>query len=66
MDTLELNDKIAKLPPEMQEEVKDFVDFLAQKKRNNMQKSRTPGKAKGLIVIHSNFNDPVEEFNLMD
>lgn len=59
-----IQEKIAKLPPEMQQEVIDFVDFLAQKKQSRTQKRRIPGKAKGLIVIHPNFNDPVAEFNL--
>jgi hypothetical protein len=64
MDTVLLNKKIAKLPPEKQDMVNDFVEFLAQKGQSRRPRRRIPGKAKGLIIIHPNFNDPIDEFNL--
>jgi hypothetical protein len=54
--------KISKLPPSMIKEVNDFVEFLKSKQKKNKVKERKFGCAKGLIVIHDDFDAPLEAF----
>jgi hypothetical protein len=50
---------------DLKAEVSDFIDFLRQKKikQSKKIKKRVPGKAKGLIKMRNNFDDPIEGFN---
>jgi hypothetical protein len=57
-----LYSKISTLPPTMIKEVDDFVDFLLTKQRKGKLKERKFGCAKGLIVMHEDFDAPLEDF----
>ena len=64
MTDLQLYTKLSSLPSNLKSEVSDFIDFLAYKSQNkNTSKKRISGKAKGLIEIKDNFDDPIEGFN---
>jgi len=65
MTDLQLYTKISKLPLNKKTEVSHFIDAIKLEKANGIppKKNRLPGKAKGLIEIKSNFDDPVESFN---
>lgn len=55
--------KIASLPPNLIKEVDDFVEFLKMKQKNNRAiKERKFGCAKGLMVMHDDFDAPLEDF----
>lgn len=54
--------KISSLPPSMIKEVNDFVEFLKSKQKKNKVKERKFGCAKGLIVMHDDFDAPLEDF----
>ena len=54
--------KIQTLPPSMLKEVNDFVDFLKSKTKKDKIKERQFGCAKGLIVIHDDFDSQLEDF----
>lgn len=68
MTNLSLNTRLEMLPPELKKEVEDFIDFLLekenQKKKMNqpVKQERTPGLAKGLIEMKSDFDEPLEDF----
>ena len=65
MTDIQLYTKLSSLPLNLKAEVSDFVDFLKhkyQKEYTNSNK-RISGKAKGLIEIKENFDDPIEGFN---
>jgi len=63
METSILIKEIETLPPELKEEVKDFVGYLKSKK-SNISKERKPvlGSGKGIFVIKDGFEDPLEDF----
>jgi hypothetical protein len=54
--------KISALPPSLIKEVNDFVEFLKTKQRKNKIKERKFGCAKGLIIMHEDFDSPLEDF----
>lgn len=54
--------KISSLPPSMIQEVYDFVEFLQSKQKKNKVKERKFGCAKGLIIMHDDFDAPLEDF----
>ncbi|MEI6049708.1 MAG: DUF2281 domain-containing protein [Bacteroidota bacterium] len=54
--------KINSLPPSLIKEVNDFVDFLKTKQRKEKIKERKFGCAKGLIVLHDDFDAPLNDF----
>ena len=64
MTDIQLYTKLSGLPMDLKSEVSDFIDFLKEKKfiKQDKMKKRIPGKAKGLIKMKSNFNDPIEGF----
>jgi predicted N-acyltransferase len=62
MTTTLLFTKINSLPPSLKKEVDDFVEFLKAKKRKNKIKERKFGCAKGLIIMHDDFEAPLEDF----
>jgi hypothetical protein len=57
-----LNTKINNLPPSMIKEVDNFVEFLKTKQKKGKVKERKFGCAKGLILIHDDFDAPLEDF----
>jgi len=54
--------KISTFPPSMIKEVNDFVEFLKSKQKKIKAKERKFGCAKGLIVMHNDFDAPLEDF----
>lgn len=64
MTDIQLYTKLAGLPPNLKMEVMDFIDFLKYKseKSEGKKNKRVAGKAKGLIEMNSNFDDPIEGF----
>ena len=63
MTYIQLYKEINSLPASMREEVKDFIEFLkSKKKKRNIIKERKFGCAKGLFIIHPNFDDPLSDF----
>lgn len=51
------------LPLDLQKEVADFIAFLKSKQENSEKKGRRePGLLKGKIIIHPDFDDPLEDF----
>jgi len=54
--------KISSLPPSMIKEVNDFVEFLKSKQKRTKPKERKFGCAKGLILMHDDFDAPLEDF----
>lgn len=55
--------KITSLPPNLIKEVDDFVEFLKMKQKKKKIKERKFGCAKGLIVMHDDFDAPLDDFN---
>lgn len=61
-----------RLPPDLQQEVADFADFLAQRKQQQnvvtqqaellARRRQGLGKFKGLIVVPDDFNEPLDDF----
>lgn len=64
MSDVQLYTKLSNLPSSLKSEVADFIDFLVYKSKSkkNKAKPRVAGKAKGLIVMKSNFDDPLPGF----
>jgi hypothetical protein len=65
MTDIQLYTKIAALPDNLKAEVSDFIDFLAntpKSKKAEPRKSRMFGFAKDAIVIHADFDEPLEDF----
>ncbi len=55
--------KISSLPPSMIKEVDDFVEFLkAKQKEKDKVKERKFGCGKGLMTMHDDFDEPLEDF----
>ena len=62
-------EKLKKLPPDKQQEVDDFVDFLINKYQFNInggsvgeQRKKNAGWAKGKIWMADDFNETPEDF----
>ena len=62
MTSTMLYTKIYTLPPSMIKEVDDFVEFLKTKQKKDKIKERKFGCAKELIVMHDDFDAPLEDF----
>ena len=63
MSTIALLSEITALPPELRQEVEDFVAFLRTKKRNNTElKEREFGYAKGKVKLSKDFDAPLDDF----
>ena len=56
-----LNDKIKELPPELQHEAIDFIEFLLSKYKNKKKGKRPFGLCKGEIKISKDFYEPIDE-----
>jgi hypothetical protein len=65
MTDIQLYTKLSGLPSNLKMEVADFIDFLKFKSQNieNQNIKRSAGKAKGLVHMKDNFDDPIEGFN---
>ena len=68
MSTSILEEKLAKLPEEKQNEVIDFIDFLlvqSKKLKNGnkeVEKLAIFGALKGTIIMGDDFDEPLEDF----
>ncbi|MBN8822603.1 MULTISPECIES: DUF2281 domain-containing protein [unclassified Spirosoma] len=64
MSTTALLTEITALPPELRQEVEDFVAFLRTKsQRTSAIKEREFGYAKGKVRLAKDFDEPLDEFN---
>ncbi|WP_020600806.1 type II toxin-antitoxin system VapB family antitoxin [Spirosoma panaciterrae] len=64
MSTTALLTEITALPPELRQEVEDFVAFLRAKKQRTVGlKEREFGYAKGKVRLTKDFDEPLDEFN---
>lgn len=65
MTDIHLYTKLSALPSNLKSEVAEFIDFLKykSKKQDNKTTKRLSGKAKGLIKMKDNFDEPIEGFN---
>ena len=54
------------LPDAMKAEVADFIEFLEQKAKKGKKKDDKPvpkfGSAKGMFVMHDDFDEPLKDF----
>lgn len=64
MTDIQLYTKLSELPQTLKSEVSDFIDFLKYKsnKKPLDNKKRVPGKAKGMIRMKDDFDDPIDSF----
>ncbi len=64
MSDVQLYTKLSNLPASLKGEVADFIDFLVFKSKTKPKKmaNRVAGKAKGLIVMKTDFDDPIPGF----
>lgn len=63
MENTTILSKIRFLPPELKEEVNDFIDFLlARQKKGKKKKQPKFGAANGKIITSPDFDDPLEDF----
>ena len=63
MTDIQLYTKLSGLPLNLKSEVSDFIDFLKNKSmKSDNSKKRLAGKAKGLISMMDNFDDPIDGF----
>ena len=64
MTDIQLYTKLSELPSNLKSEVADFIDFLKykSKKHDKSNTKRISGKAKGLIKMKDNFDDPMRYF----
>lgn len=65
MTDIQLYTKLSGLPSNLKMEVAHFIDFLKFKSQNieSQNIKRSAGKAKGLVQMKDNFDDPIEGFN---
>ena len=65
MTDIQLYTKLSGLPSNLKMEVADFIDFLKFNYQNieNQNIKWSAGKAKGLVNMKDNFDDPIEGFN---
>ena len=64
MTDIQLFTKLSRLPSHLKNEVSDFIEFLDHKsnRQNKKEVKRIPGKAKGMIRMKDNFDEPIEGF----
>ncbi|PWH85927.1 type II toxin-antitoxin system VapB family antitoxin [Brumimicrobium oceani] len=64
MTDIQLYTKLSELPSSLHAEVEKFIDYLQykSKKQNQKNNKRVSGKAKGLIKMKSNFDEPIDGF----
>lgn len=59
-----IEEKIQKLPPDLQNEVIDFIDFLINKKSRSQKGKRPFGLCHGQIKIADDFSKPIDDETL--
>jgi hypothetical protein len=63
MSSLTLYTKLETLPPDLQSQVNDFVDFLIEKSSKKKQEIVLQfGCAEGKIHLSADFDEPLEDF----
>jgi len=65
MEDEKLMEKIKNLPPDFQQEVNNFIDFILEKKVNIIpsdHKNRESGQLKGKVWMSTDFDAPLEDF----
>ncbi len=65
MEDLELIEKIKNLPPDYQQPVNNFIDFILEKKINILppeRRYRESGQLKGKVWMSPDFDAPLEDF----
>ena len=63
MTDLRLYSELSSLPADLKKEVQDFIEFLKTKARKqNSNKQRQFGAAKGFFKMHADFDEPLEDF----
>lgn len=64
MTDVQLYTRLSGLPDGLKAQVADFIEFLQHKsaKADQARLRRKAGKAKGLIELKENFDDPIEGF----
>ncbi len=59
-------EKVKNFPPKYQDEVKDFIEFIEEKKihlKENIRSKRGFGSAKGILkYMADDFDEPLEDF----
>ncbi len=59
-------EKVKQMPPDSQQEVKDFIDFVWEKKLKHspdtLSIKRKPGMLKGKMWMSPDFDEPLEDF----
>jgi hypothetical protein len=63
MSNIELYTEISKLPASLRQEVMDFIEFLNSKRKAKPKiREREFGCSKGLFTMHSDFDEPLDDF----
>ena len=65
MAELSFMEKVQQMPPDYQQEVKDFIDFVWEKKLglpSDINLKRIPGLLKGRMWMSKDFDEPLEDF----
>lgn len=63
MDEKILLEKIKVLPDNLKAELIDFLNFLTSRNKESKQNGKPVfGSAKGMFVIHDDFDEPLEDF----
>jgi hypothetical protein len=63
MTDLRLYSELSSLPADLKKQVQDFIEFLKTKARKqNSNKQRQFGAAKGFFKMHDDFDEPLEDF----
>jgi hypothetical protein len=63
MNALNIYAKINTLPPSLLKEIDDFVEYLKTKQKSKERViERKFGCAKGLFVLHDDFDDSLDDF----
>jgi hypothetical protein len=63
MTDLQLYSELSSLPTDLKKEVQDFIYFLKSKARKqNSSKQRKFGAAKGFFKMHTDFDEPLDDF----
>jgi len=62
---IQIYTKLSNLSSAMKQEVSEFIDYLnfKSRKKSSISEKRVAGKAKGLIRMKENFDDPIDGFN---
>ena len=65
MSDLTYLDKVKLMPPDYQQEVKNFIDYVWEKKLGlscEKQEARNSGLLKGKMWMSADFDEPLEDF----